>query len=278
MKTVKDKVAVITGSGSGIGRSIALALADAGSNVVVADIQEATARETAEELNKRGSRSIAVGCDVSELESVAALADRAYTEFGRVDILCNNAGVSIRPFRNIFDTTIEDWRFMMGINLWGVVHGLLAFLPRMRQQDGEKHIVNTASVSGMLPMEGHSIYSATKGAVMTLTEAITGELAPYGFGVTNFCPSAVATNLGANVDKIWAKTSDAPSRTFEPVDTPTMTRVTNAAKPTLESVGVMVRNAILDNTAYLHTGPLESDFIVDRMYKMFGGPTIGRTN
>ncbi len=278
MHTIKNKVAVVTGAGSGIGRAIALALAEGGTHVVVADIQQSTADETAKLVCDAGVRSIAVQCDVSDMASVTALADRAYDEFGEVHILCNNAGSSIRPYRNILDTTAEDWRFLLGINLWGVVHGLLVFLPRMRMQQGEKHVVNTASLAGMLPMEGHSIYSTSKAAVLTLSDIIASELAPYGFGVTNFCPGPVPTNLGANVARIWKDAAAGPGREFEPVETPTMTRVESWPMPSVESVGVMVRNAILDDTHYLNTTPIPSDMIVDRIHKMFGGATIGRTD
>ena len=147
MKTVKDKISVITGAGMGIGRAIALALAEGGCHVVVSDIQEAAAQDVAKEVRAHGVRAIAVACDVSDGAAVGVLAETAYGEFGVVDILCNNAGVSWRPWRSALETTLEDWRFMLGVNLWGVLNGLDAFLPRMRRQAGEKHIVNTASLA-----------------------------------------------------------------------------------------------------------------------------------
>src|SRR5271156_1228741 len=117
METLKNKTAVVTGGGSGIGRSIALALADAGAHVVVADIQKAPAMAVADEVRLRGTRSLAVTCDVAKHAEVVSLAGAAYSEFGVVDILCNNAGVSWRPYRSILDVTLDDWRFMLGINL-----------------------------------------------------------------------------------------------------------------------------------------------------------------
>ena len=155
-------------------------------------------RRRGREVRARGVRSLAVKCDVSQLDSVTSLADQAYSEFGQVDILCNNAGVSWRPFRAVFDATLEDYRFVFGVNFWGVLHGLNAFLPRMKRQAGEKHIVNTASLAGLIPMSGHTAYSSSKAAVIALTEAMAPELAPHGFGVTIFCPSRVPTDLKKN--------------------------------------------------------------------------------
>jgi NAD(P)-dependent dehydrogenase (short-subunit alcohol dehydrogenase family) len=220
MKTLQDKTAVITGAGSGIGRSIAQALAEAGANVVVADIQHETALAVAAEAMSCGVRAIAVKCDVSQRESVASLAERAFSEFGVVDILCNNAGVSWRPHRSILDATLEDFHFVLGINLWGVLHGLNAFLPRMRLQSGEKHIVNTASLAGLFPHEGHAPYSTSKGAVVNLSEVIARELAPHGFGVTILCPGAVETNLGINTVHLHGEVPQQEQRRFEPVARP----------------------------------------------------------
>jgi NAD(P)-dependent dehydrogenase (short-subunit alcohol dehydrogenase family) len=134
MKTLERKNVVVTGGGAGIGRAIALSLAEVGANVLLADIDESAASAVAAEVRSRGVRSAAIRCDVSNQESVMALADAAYAEFGAVHVLCNNAGVTWRPYRSIFDTTLADMQFMFGINFWGVVHGLMAFLPRLRQR------------------------------------------------------------------------------------------------------------------------------------------------
>jgi NAD(P)-dependent dehydrogenase (short-subunit alcohol dehydrogenase family) len=274
MDTLKNKTAVVTGGGSGIGRSIALALADAGAYVVVTDIQEATAVAVADEVRALGTRSLPVPCDVAKHADVVSLADKAYSEFGAVDILCNNAGVSWRPYRSILDATLDDWRFMLGINLWGVVHGLDVFLPRMRRQASQKHIVNTASLGGLVPLEGHSLYSSTKAAVVGLSEAIAGELKPHGFGVTILCPGPIPTNLGENCARLRGTVPPETQRRFEPVATPMMERMATFTMASVDPVGDMVCRAILSNTLYLHTAPVPGDLVADRLHTWFGSETL----
>lgn len=276
MRILKDKVAVITGAGSGIGRAIALALADAGTHVVVSDIQEAPARKVAEEVRSRGVRALAVVCDVAKHESVVELADRAYAEFGRVDILCNNAGISWRPFRNIWDATMADWHRIFGVNLFGVIHGLDVFIPRMRKQPGEKHIVNTASLAALQPMEGHAPYSSSKAAVAGLSESIAMDLEPEGFGVTILCPGHVETNLTANTLHIQGGDHSDGARRFDPVELKTMKRFGAFGLDSAEPVGVMVRNAILNNQLYLHTVALPSELVAERVYKLYGSQAVGK--
>ena len=277
MKHLHDKVAVITGAGSGIGRAIALALADAGTHVVAADIQPDKAQAVAAEVASRGVRSLAVACDVSRPDALAALADQSFGCFGRVDILCNNAGTSIRPYRGIAETTLKDWQFLYGINFWGVVHGLHAFLPRMRQQDGDKHIVNTASLAGMLPMEAHAIYSSSKAAVVNLSEALSRELSAQEFGVTILCPGPVKTDLQKNIAAVHKGIDTTQSgRSFEQLPMPTLDFMGRLHMPSAQEVGTMVRNAILDGTLYLHTAPLPDDLVSERQRTLYGEATLGR--
>jgi NAD(P)-dependent dehydrogenase (short-subunit alcohol dehydrogenase family) len=276
VKTLKDKTAVITGAGSGIGRGIALALAGAGANVVVADISSERALDVADEVRARGVRGLAETCDVAKPDSVAKLAERAYAEFGAVDILCNNAGVTGRPHRNISEVSLEDWQFILGINLWGVLHGLTVFLPRMRRQSGEKHIVNTASFASLFPLEGIAPYCAGKAAVASLSETMARELAPHGFGVTILCPGPVRTNIAANSTQIRGE-APGSQRQFEPVDSPLIDRMMRAEALAPEAVGIMVRNAILANRLYVHTHVLPMDLVADRVYTLFGPGTLGET-
>jgi NAD(P)-dependent dehydrogenase (short-subunit alcohol dehydrogenase family) len=276
MKSLAGKVAVITGGGAGIGRAIAHALADSGVHVVVADIHAEAAGAVAVELAGLGKRAIAVACDVASPQSMEALAAAAYAEFGAVDILCNNAGVTWRPLRSILDTTLDEMKFIFGINYWGVVHGLMAFLPRMKQQQGEKHLVNTASIGGLLPMTGHVPYGSSKAAVAYLSETVAQELAPHGFGMTILCPGIVATDLAANTASVRGGTDTNGSRVFAPVPTPMVDRLGELGVLQPGEVGVMVRNAILDGTLYLHTAALPRDLVRERAETLFGPATTGR--
>ena len=270
MDSLSGKVAVITGGGSGIGRSISLALADAGVHLVLADIHSAGAEAVAQDAEQRGVRAIAIACDVSNRDQVEELAERAYAEFGVVDILCNNAGVSWRPHRSILDVTLNDWKFIFGINLFGVVNGLDAFLPRMRRQPGKKHIVNTASIGGLIPLEGWTVYSSSKAAVIALSEAMANELAPYGFGVTILCPGIIPTNLGESTNRIRGECEEV----FEPVLTPAKDRLSTFQMASANPVGAMVCRAIEANQLYLHTATIPGDLIADRTQIQWGSNTL----
>jgi NAD(P)-dependent dehydrogenase (short-subunit alcohol dehydrogenase family) len=277
MDELKGNVAVVTGGGSGIGRSIVLAMAQRGVDVVVADIQEGPAGKVAEEARAAGVRALAVRCDVAQHADMLALAERAYAEFGSVNILCNNAGISWRPYRSILDATMDDWRFMLGINLWGVVNGLDVFLPRMRKQTGLRHVVNTASLGGLVPLEGHCIYSSSKAAVIGLSEAIATELAPHGIGVTILCPGPIPTNLGDSTRRVRGEVPEEIRRQFEPVATPTMERIAAFTLPSVDVVGAMVCEAVLSRRLYLHTTTLPADLVADRIHTWFGAQTLTPT-
>jgi len=270
MKTLQDKTTVITGAGSGIGRAIAHALAEAGSMIVVSDIRINAAEQVAKEVRELGAKAIAIETDVSDHASVKQLADAAYGEFNTVDILCNNAGVSWRPFRTILEATMSDWQFLFGVNFWGVVHGLDVFLPRMRLQSGEKHIVNTASIAALVPLAGHLPYSASKAAVVSISEAAAEELAPEGFGVTILCPGFVNTNITQNGDSLRPVEQRSTSRTFTPYDNPLLKSLAMTAMDP-KDVGLMVRQAILDSTLFLHTQPLPAEIVARRTATLFGG-------
>jgi NAD(P)-dependent dehydrogenase (short-subunit alcohol dehydrogenase family) len=188
------RVAVVTGAASGIGRALATVFAEAGSAVVLGDIDGTGAGVVAAGIRASGGTAEAVTVDVSSAESVDELAARTMTQFGRVDVLCNNAGVS--TFNLIQDQTLEDWRWVFDVNLWGVVHGLQSFLPILREQGTPAHIVNTASIAGLLSgIAFIGPYAATKVAVVSISETLSQELrmAQLPIGVSVLCPSSVDT-------------------------------------------------------------------------------------
>jgi NAD(P)-dependent dehydrogenase (short-subunit alcohol dehydrogenase family) len=196
MRELTGKVAVVTGGGSGIGRALALACAEAGVDVVVADIEAAQAEAVAAEVRAAGRRALAVQTDVSKPESLEALADRAYGEFGAVHLLFNNAGVLF--FKPVIEMTPADWQWIFSVNFFGVVHGVAAFLPRMLAQGGGAHIVNTGSMSSLSARAPGTIgYASTKYAVCAYSELLRQELAPEGIGVSLICPAGVRTLIRA---------------------------------------------------------------------------------
>ena len=196
MESLRDRVAVVTGGGNGIGRALVDVFAREGARIVVADIEEARAIEVAEAVRGRGGQALAVRTDVTDLAQVQALADRAFSDFGGVDVLCNNAGVAI--WGSLAEATHRDWQWVLGVNLWGVIHGLEAFLPRMIAGNRRGHVVNTASMAGLVATRGLGIYNTSKYAVVGLSETLAKDLAPHGIGVSVLCPMGVATRIRAS--------------------------------------------------------------------------------
>jgi NAD(P)-dependent dehydrogenase (short-subunit alcohol dehydrogenase family) len=191
MRELKGKVAVVTGAASGIGRAMADAFAAEGMQVVLADVEAAALTRAAEEVAK-ATDALAVVTDVSNAEQVEALAKAAEERFGAVHVLCNNAGVC--PIAPVLDTSLADWRWVIDVNLMGVVHGIASFGPRMQAQ-GEGHIVNTASSGGLMTVPNFGAYVASKHAVVGLTESLYQEWSGSGVGVSVLCPGLVATKI-----------------------------------------------------------------------------------
>jgi len=199
MIELRDKVAVVTGAASGIGRGLAERFAAEGMRLVLADIQLAPLEEVAAALRATGAPVETQVTDVSDAAAVQALADRAYAAFGAVHVLCNNAGiVPGARFRPIWETSPEDWHWSLGVNLMGVVHGIQSFIPRMRAQGGWAHVVNTISVAGLVSGTNSPAYGAAKHAALRATEALYADLGAENspIGVTALCPGVVSTGIG----------------------------------------------------------------------------------
>ena len=176
MKDFKDKVAVITGAGSGIGLSLAERCAVEGMKVVLADIDERSLKRAKRKMEKLRAAFLTTQTDVSKLEDMEVLAEKTLENFGAIHLLFNNAGVSNTKF--FWNYTLNDWKWQIGVNLWGVIYGLHVFIPIMRNQDTECHVVNTASMEGLLSGSGPggAIYGLTKHAIVSLSESMRIEL------------------------------------------------------------------------------------------------------
>ena len=196
MDAFKDRVAVITGAAGGIGSALARAFAKRGARLVLADLDESGLEDVAKQLEASGAEVLTVRTDVSQRESVEALAEASWHRFGGVHLVCNNAGVATSG--ELATAAHEDWVFTMSVNFWGVVHGIESFVPRLIEQGDGGHIMNTASMAGLTGMQWLGVYSASKFAIVGLTEALRRELAPRGIGVSMLCPMMVDTKMTGN--------------------------------------------------------------------------------
>jgi NAD(P)-dependent dehydrogenase (short-subunit alcohol dehydrogenase family) len=176
MQHFQERVAVITGAASGIGRGLARRCAKEGMRVVLADIEESALAASEAELRAMGAPVLGVVTDVAKVEDIEALAHKTLETFGAVHLLCNNAGVGV--VRSVWESTLADWAWVLGVNLWGVIHGLRVFVPIMLKQESEGHIVNTSSISGLIVGPGSSsTYNVSKHGVVALSETLYYDLA-----------------------------------------------------------------------------------------------------
>jgi len=264
MKDFKDKVAVITGGASGIGRAMAERFGAEGMKVVLADVEEAALKQAEAEFREKGVDVLAVMTDVSKPEALEKLAQETLNAFGGVHVVCNNAGVA-GAWGATWENTREDWDWIMGVNLWGVIHGVRTFLPIMLKQGEEGHIVNTASLAGL--MRGAGIYGVTKQAVVALTESLYNELALANakVHVSVLCPGWVNTKIidaDRNRPAELAHTV-APAPQAEEMDGV----IRGLLKSGLDPVDVadQVMTAIRDEQLYIITHP-DMDWIIKERF------------
>ncbi|HLM48059.1 MAG TPA: SDR family NAD(P)-dependent oxidoreductase, partial [Myxococcaceae bacterium] len=187
--------AVVTGAGSGLGRALCLELARRQARVVVSDVNEGSARETARLVEEAGGEARVVPCDVTKPEQVDALARESEAALGGVDLVVNNAGVGCAG--EVGKMSLADWKHVLDVNLWGVIHGCHSFVPLLRKQ-GSGHILNIASAAGLISSPYMAAYNVSKSAVVSLSETLLAELKPAGIGVTVACPTFFRTNIAAS--------------------------------------------------------------------------------
>jgi len=198
--------AVVTGAGSGLGRALALDLAKRGASLIISDINPSSAEETAELVRQQQARAEAVVCDVTDRNAVFGLVEETEARLGGIDLIANNAGVAIGgPFDEI---SIEDWRWAVDINLWGVIYGCQAAVPKMRAQ-GRGYIINVASAAGLLAPPSMSAYNVTKAGVVSLSETLFAEYRTQGIHVSVVCPTFFRTNIIGAMRGATTKKEDA---------------------------------------------------------------------
>lgn len=249
MKDLAGKTAVVTGAAQGIGLGISRALAGAGMNVALADIQPDAVERARQEIASFGVKTLAMPLDVSDAAAVARAAEEVRRTFGTLHVLCNNAGVA-PPGKPVTQFTRAEWEWVIGVNLYGVINGLASFLPLIRAHAEGGHVVNTASIGGLQvrPGRGSGAYSATKYAVVAISESLEQELAGTGIGVSVLCPAAVNT-------EIYASAKHRPQRFGGPYESPPDNPVKNLLAEGLppDAVGQRVLRAIRDGEFFIFT-------------------------
>lgn len=269
MENLQGKVAVITGGASGIGKAVAAQAAAEGMKVVIADIEEGSLKATARELSADGADILAVATDVADAGSVQELRDRTLGHYGAVHLVHNNAGVGLGG--PIWEIPEADWRWILGVNLWGVIHGISAFVPLFVEQ-GEGHIVNTASIAGLTTAPFIGPYNATKQAVVAMSETLFKDLQAEeatGVGVSVLCPGFVQTRI-AESDR--NRPAWAPDREVEgagELRVAIQAMVEGGIPP--DVVGDRVIEAVRTNTFYILTHPELRDAIQTRFDDILEG-------
>lgn len=261
MEQLSGRVAVVTGGGSGIGAAMARAFAAEGMRVVLADVEEAAMQSVASSID---GEMLCIRTDVARLEDVQALADRTFQRFGAVDVLCNNAGVAV--YGGIETLSHLDWQWIVSVNLWGVIHGIESFVPRMIEQRRGGHIVNTASMSGLVPMQGMGAYVTTKYAVVGLSETLHRDLSAYGIGVSVLCPMVVRTNIFDAERNRPPELRNSREPTPRPGGTEDISPVGGIIDP--EQVASRVVSAIRSNELYVITHAASRDIIGRRFERL----------
>ena len=212
MDTLNGKGAVVTGGASGIGLATAKVLASKGAKVVLADIEQGALDRAVADLRADGAEAHGVICDVRSLEAVEALADAAFDALGQVHIVFNNAGIAVGG--PILEMTHDDWRWTIDVDLWGPIHGVEAFLPRIVDQGDGGHILFTASFAGLVPNSGLGPYCVAKYGVVALAEVLYRELREHEIGVSVLCPMRVGTNIGNSERNRQADYGSAPEQSL----------------------------------------------------------------
>jgi NAD(P)-dependent dehydrogenase (short-subunit alcohol dehydrogenase family) len=267
MKDLSGKIAVVTGASSGLGRATALALAREGMRVAIADLDVAGLDSVAQELRALGAKPLSQRTDVTRGDEMGVLAERVFDELGGTDLLCNCAGVALTA--PVWETTVGDWQWTLGVNLWGVIHAIHAFVPRLIAQDSG-HVVNAASVAGMISPPGSGAYSAGMHAVVSLSETLHHDLKEIGssVGVSILCPAYVPTGSPESERK-RPKEFANPPREQSPLQRAKqamLRKAVQSGKISEDQVAQMLVAGVKANRFYILTHPRIKGAIEDRMH------------
>ena len=269
MQDFRDKVAVVTGGASGIGRAMVDRFAQAGMRIVIADVEASALASAERELRDRGVKVLGVKTDVANPADVEALAAKAVEAFGGVHVLCNNAGVSVGG--PMWEHTLDDWQWVFGVNLWGVIYGIRTFVPIMLKQNQPAHVVSTASLAGLTSNAFLGVYNATKHAVVTLSETLAQELAMVGapIKVSVLCPGFVSTKIADSGRNRPGALADGSAK-IQPAEFEQVIRAAIAGGLDPAIVGNLVFEAIRDEKFYILPHPeLTKMRVRDRMEGIF---------
>lgn len=269
METFEGKVAVVTGGASGLGLAMALRFAEAGMNIVIGDIEAEPLAMAEAAIAAKGVKVLPQRSDVAKADDVEALAESAYRRFGAVNVLCNNAGVG-GSTGNMWELSVEDWRWVIDVDLWSVVHGVRSFVPRMIASGQEAHVVNTASVAGLVSGAVGGPYTVAKFGVVALSEQLYYELgrAGHNVGVSVLCPGFVNTNIydsGRNRQAEYGQPDVAPSPEAEAMRAALQSMRDTMLQPA--EIGELVFEAVRTRSLYIiPTGGAAFDALVrDRL-------------
>jgi NAD(P)-dependent dehydrogenase (short-subunit alcohol dehydrogenase family) len=262
MREFVGKAAFVTGGASGIGLALGRVFAEAGCKVMIADIEKAALDAAVASLSGSGREVRGIVCDVADPASVDAAAEATFFAFGKVHILCNNAGVGARG--GIDHISLDSWRWVVDVNLMGVVNGVRAFLPHMRAHGEGGHIVNTASIAGMVNrFHGFAPYPATKYAVVAMSEGLAVEVKPFGIGVSILCPGVVRTNILESARNRSERYGPAtPADTTNPLYARLAEQVRTGMDPA--EVARQVLAAIRNDELYVFTHPETGEAVQER--------------